>query len=261
MTELLIGRLISTRAIGLYAMSNEISSLPTTEIAAPINKASFPVYAKFANKINDLKKAYLNTLALTFSLTAAASVGIYIVADLFVINVLGEKWIDAIPLMQWVALSSIFFSLSTNNSYIYMACGKPKYSFYFGLCRAVIFLSSLLYFVKIYNLVGAGYAMFLTSILIFLATQIGIILYLKMNPLEMFKRIIRPSLGCLTMWSSNVFLVRVFLPEATLLTLFLSIFIGIGVYFTTILLFWRVLGHSEDVENVLWQTLKAKLTR
>ncbi|MDC0601608.1 lipopolysaccharide biosynthesis protein [Aliiglaciecola sp.] len=258
MTELLIGRLISARAIGLYSMANEISTLPTTELAAPINRASFPVYSKFANKLEELKRAYLNTLAMTFSLTAAASVGIFIVADLFVINVLGEKWIETIELMQWVALSSIFLGLGTNNGYIYLACGKPKYSFFFGLTRAIIFLTALVYLVDIYGLLGAGYAMFFTAIIMLALTQTGILFFLKLNPFLILKRIVRPSMGCLAMWSTNVYLLRPNLVEEGLFALFASVALGGVVYLVTILLLWRVFGHEEDVENVIWKTIKNK---
>lgn len=89
--NLIVGKFISTRAAGLYSLSNEIASLPLSEIAAPINKASFPAYSKVQGEFNKLKKHFIETTSLIAIISLPASAGLIAVVEPFVAVVLGEQ--------------------------------------------------------------------------------------------------------------------------------------------------------------------------
>jgi O-antigen/teichoic acid export membrane protein len=251
LTELLIGKYVSTAATGVFALSNEIASLPMTELAAPINKASFPVYARWAQEKQKLVDAYLSTIRLSALLTIPASCGIYLIADSFVTVVLGEKWLEVAPLMQWIAIASLLFSLSTNNGYIYMATGRPQITFYISLLRVLVLLPLFVLLLDQYGLVGAGYALCITSLLTFIVSQVIILRFLHLQLLQLLFAYIQPTIaaGAMILALTVGFDVRA--APATLVNLLFAVVLGAMVYCLVSILIWLARGRPDGLEKKL----------
>lgn len=261
LTELLIGKYVSTSATGVFSLSNEIASIPMTEIAAPINKASFPVYSKLADDKSKLRSAYLSTLKLSALLTLPASCGIFLIADLFVNVMLGDKWLEVAPIMQWVALASLLFSLTTNNNYIYMACGFPNITFYLGLFRIAIFLPLFIYLMQMNGVVGAGQALFITSIIMFLVTQLSLVYFLKLKIIRIFRTIFSSLFATIGMYLTLTALInRIQLISETvqLITVTLT---GVGIYSLIVILVWYLSGKPGGIEHNMLLNIKKALIK
>lgn len=259
MTNLLIARVLSPAATGLYSIGNEIASLPTTEVAAPINKASFPLYSKFSDNKPELKAVYLNTLAMIAAITIPASMGLALVAPLFVEVVLGEKWLGAVVLMQWIAIASLIFSLTTNNTYVYLACGRPKISFYISLTRVAVFLPLLVWLLNVNGLVGAGQAMLITAVVMLLVTQTAIGLFIKIGVPELIKIVYRPVAASAAMYYVVSVTIGNLVAGPTILALLMVITAGGLTYLLSAILLWYIEGMPEGFEHDILQTLKNRL--
>ena len=248
LTELILGKYLSASATGLFSLSNEIASLPVTELAAPINKASFPVYAQAASDRSALKTAYLFTISLSALLSIPASCGLYLIADCFVEVVLGDKWLAAAPLMKMIALSSLLYGLSTNNGFIFLATGKPHITFGLNLFRVIVLIPAFIVAISIYGLVGAGYAMVLASALTLFASHYVTTRYLKLATLELIKTIARPALAGMLMTALLSYFSGTIMSTHTLFTLTTTILLGIVIYVVTICLLWIVCKKPDGIE-------------
>ncbi|SNY51622.1 Membrane protein involved in the export of O-antigen and teichoic acid [Arsukibacterium tuosuense] len=257
-SQLIVGKALSPAALGFFSLSKEIGQLPTSHMAVPINIATFPVYSRFQDNPVELKKAYLNTAALTASLTIPSSIGIALVAPLLVSVLLGEQWVSMVPLLQLLALANMFFSITSNNSYIYLAAGKPHISFIINFSRLAVFFALFIPLLDYNGLIGIGQARLGSTLIMVLLVQAAIMRFLKLPLRDLLRAFIRPVAAGLTMalavWAvqSSVML------SITLLQLLLETLTGVVSYSLVTLLIWHLQGYPEGFEHNIFSRLRLK---
>jgi O-antigen/teichoic acid export membrane protein len=109
---LLLGNLASTRDVGLYTTAQEFSWLPMTEIVFPLQRGLLAGYSSVKSEFEKLRDIACNQLSLYAAILLPSVFGIYAVAEPFVHVVLGENWLDAIPVVEhvsWLMIASIFY--------------------------------------------------------------------------------------------------------------------------------------------------------
>ena len=257
-SEIIIGKRLSMTDAGLFSLANEFASIPTTEIAAPINKASYPVYARLQDSPTALKAAYLDTLFLTACLTLPASVGIYAIAPIFVEVVLGKQWLTAVSVMQLIAISGIFASITNNIGYLYLAKGQPRANFYIGLARSLLYVPMLLVFLPLYGIEGAGYATLLSTALLLFSTQIAASITIKISFSSLIQQIYRPMFAV-----SGMYVAILMLPQFTekSLQLILSITTGAITYLVILIFISALLKPKNDLVIEAIRNIKNKLQK
>jgi O-antigen/teichoic acid export membrane protein len=249
--NMIVGKFISTKAAGLYSISNEIASLPLHEIAAPINKASFPAYSKAKNDNSRLNNLFTETTMMIVLLALPASAGLIVVAEDFTNVVLGEKWAEATDLIKYIALSSFVASLGTNIGYIYMAIGKPKFTFLISLFRTVMFILFLILLLNFDDISSAAKAMFAATLL---TTTLSFIIVHKIAKIDILTTLYamkNPFASSLLM-AGCVHLFYVTYGsffDIDGLRLICAVSIGGISYCLFIILFWRLSGAKDGVEK------------
>lgn len=141
--ELILGRLIGPRAVGLFAVGYEIGTLPTSELVAPINRAALPGYSRLKEVEGALLGGYLDVLGLIALIAIPAAVGLAATVEILVPVLLGENWLDAIPVMRYLALAGAIGVLMTNNSAVYMALGKPQLITWLSLLKLSLLIPGM----------------------------------------------------------------------------------------------------------------------
>lgn len=102
----LVGRFFSPARVGIYALGGEIASLPITELVDPLCRACFPGFSQLRHDGAGVGEAYVRLLGATALLVLPAGVGIAMVADPLVRVAFGANWLEAIPLIQLLALGA-----------------------------------------------------------------------------------------------------------------------------------------------------------
>jgi len=123
--DALVGKVLSTTALGFYQMAYRISNAPATEISAVISQVTFPAYSKLRDSLSSLRKAYLKTLQLTALISIPVAGGIFILAPEFTTIFLGAKWMPMVPAMRVLALYGLLRSIGFTGS-VFMAVGRPE---------------------------------------------------------------------------------------------------------------------------------------
>lgn len=122
--DFIIGKTGGPTVLGIFNISHEIANLPTTEVAAPINRAVFSGYSKMNTQ--ELSEAYISVLSMSALFTIPAALGICALASIIVPTLLGEKWNEAIPAVQILAICGLIQAIQGNISYVYYSLGIPK---------------------------------------------------------------------------------------------------------------------------------------
>lgn len=104
--HLIIGARMGTRSLGLYTVGDNLASLPTRETIGPIEQTLFPGLRTVADDPARLTSVYLRTQALISAIALPVGVLFALQAEAVVRLVLGEKWMQAVVVVQ--ILASVF---------------------------------------------------------------------------------------------------------------------------------------------------------
>jgi lipopolysaccharide exporter len=164
-TDFVIGLLHGPASLGIYNVSYELASLPTTELSAPINRALLPGFAKIANDPIAIRSAYSNAVGMLAIIAVPAAAGIAAIAQFLVPVVLGVHWLDSVPLMKILALNGALILFHSSMSVLLIASGHPGRVMMTNGLFVVTLLALLVALAAHAGVEGAAYAILSTSIL------------------------------------------------------------------------------------------------
>ena len=144
-SDFITGKVAGTHAMGIFTIANEIASLPTTELVAPINRAAFPGYARMADKPGELAASYADIFGMIAVIVLPASIGIALLAEQCVLLILGWRWTDAVEPMRWLAIAGALAALQTNGLYVHIAMGRPAVVTVLASIHACILIPGVLF--------------------------------------------------------------------------------------------------------------------
>lgn len=247
-----IGRMNGALGLGVYSVAYEISNLPSSELVAPINRATFPGFAKMVDS-DEIAYSYLKLLGMITLLILPIGVGIAAVAEPLVLTALGPKWTDAIELIQLLAVYGAIAATQTNNGVIWMAVGRPRDLTYSTLLFLSILFPALYVFLGSHEVLGAGYAYLIAQSAI---TPVALWNTGRLVGIRwaMFASVVwRPLAGVALMyWAVTAFdeLQVVIAPWSRLL---LDALVGTVLYSVAILLLWLISGRPSGAESYCLQ--------
>ncbi|MGV3513223.1 MAG: oligosaccharide flippase family protein [Novosphingobium sp.] len=105
--ELVIGRLIDSAAVGLFARASGLALQLRLLIAGAVTGVFYPAFRRIRDQGEPLGPPYLRVLAAYTGVTWPAMAGIAVLGEPMIRLLYGERWIAAAPLLTWVALSQI----------------------------------------------------------------------------------------------------------------------------------------------------------
>jgi O-antigen/teichoic acid export membrane protein len=142
--NLLVGKALGARALGLYALAYNVMLSPLSRVAWPIQSVFFPAFAKVQNDVERMRSMWLRVNRLVGAVTVPAMVGLVVVAPEFVDAILGPKWHAAIPVIQVLAWVGLLQSLQSLNSSILMARDRAGLLLWYSVVALVLSLIGFL---------------------------------------------------------------------------------------------------------------------
>ena len=103
--ELVIGRLIGTAATGLFARGAGLALQLRLLVAGAVTGVFYPAFRQKRDMGAPLGPPYLRVVAAYTAVTWAAMAGIAVLAEPLVHLLYGGRWIEAAPLLAWLALA------------------------------------------------------------------------------------------------------------------------------------------------------------
>jgi O-antigen/teichoic acid export membrane protein len=108
--DLVVGRLISVAATGLYSRASSLAAQLVTLLTGAVGAVFYPAFARKRDRGEDLAPPYLRVVA-GYSATVWPAMIFLAAASLPIVLMLyGEKWADVAPLLAWIAISEIAFT-------------------------------------------------------------------------------------------------------------------------------------------------------
>lgn len=264
--DFILGRFANAGSLGVFRVSGELASLPTSELMYPVMRAAYPGYAKVAHDREALKRAFLAVQAMVITLTLPAGVGIALLADPFVRILLGEKWLAAVPIVQVLALHSGLRVFRLTNNAVFNVLGVPYWNTIFSAAEIVVTVpvfgwlvySGVSLELSVWAYLGAS----LIAVPVAVATMSR---YLHLSFAERVATMWRPILGCMAMASVLVLLGgQTVVPvdaRSSIAAVLVLVPAGAFVYGATVLASWRLAGMPWGPETRILDFVSRRLAR
>jgi len=252
MPEAIIGKLSGTSSLGFFTVSADIAKLGSTEIVLPVNRAAYPGYSKLNRDYQALKNSFLNTQGILALIIIPASLGIAAITPVMVPVLLGEKWLDTIPILQLLTISFMLASLGNIQS-IYMAIGKPRIMTFIFSIRIIVTLPLFSYFSYYYDLISAVTSMIAAALIMLPISFYFIMRELKIKQSELISIIIRPTLSGLMMYYSIHSVIHQYIRNTpsnySVQDLLSLIVFGVLIYTISTYVLWAISGKPHAGET------------
>ena len=174
--SLIVGKVMGASALGIYGMAYNISTLPISEVTDVVSKVVFPVYAKIAEDKQRLKSAFVKSTLVIAALTVTMGMVLFLFPRQIVLIVLGEKWLDSVPVLRVLVIYGVLRAISGSASALFLGVGKQRHVTNMTFLRFAGLAITIYPLVKTFGLVGAGY-----SALISVMIEIPVIAYYSMK--------------------------------------------------------------------------------
>ncbi len=158
-----IGRLLGAAAVGIYTVGWEIGFAASVELVLPLSRALFSTFSILRNRAKDIPDAYFRVMSTTMLVTLPASTGIALVADPLVRLALGQRWVNAVPLVQVFAVVGAFKVVGSISGTLLRVFGLQQVQVKILSVTVVVRLALLIVLVNSMGLLGAALAAGATS--------------------------------------------------------------------------------------------------
>jgi O-antigen/teichoic acid export membrane protein len=122
--NLLVGRYLGTASLGIYSVAYNLMFAPIARISQPIGQVMFAALSRVPDDLKRLGDAWLKSIKLSSALAVPAFVGMLVVAPDFVRVVLGERWSEAVPVLQLLCVAGIAEFVVAMNPSLLVAMGR-----------------------------------------------------------------------------------------------------------------------------------------
>jgi lipopolysaccharide exporter len=253
-SHFIVGRLHGSVALGLYTVGSEIAFLPVTDLIAPINRAVFPGYARTAGNPESLRQNFQDVIGLLAILALPASFGVAAVAEPLVNTMLGDKWAEAVILVQILALTGAFHAATSNHYSAWLALGRTGVVAFIGAVHVAFLLPLMLVLSQVLGVVGIAYAELSATVGSIIVECVMLCRALRLPMRSYLAGLWRPVIAATVM----VFVVTVVRyeltrgsPTGSLIQLAVAVPIGAAVYASILILLWIAAGRPRSAEALI----------
>ena len=263
--DFIVGKFSGSHVLGLYSVAFEIANLPTTELVAPINRAVFPGYAKMSHDPEELRRGFIGVAAVIALFSLPAALGIAVTADLLVPVMLGPNWLEAIPLIQVLAISGALIAIQNNNTPALLALDKAALATYLGAFTVILLLPSIFVLTKHYGATGTVWAYFGCTLLAFPVNYYFVLKAIRVPAWRILLELWRPVLAVILMSA----VVRGYVGGVAdttavllqILHLFAAAALGAVTYIAAIVALWHLASCPAGAEQHVLSYLQQRLRR
>jgi O-antigen/teichoic acid export membrane protein len=122
------GRQFDTHTLGIYTTSLFLTQIFVSKFVPPLNEVAFSAYARLKDDRAAVGKAFVKGAQIIMVVAMPFYMGLAATSDPLVQVVLGPKWIEAAPIVHWLALAMPMMTMQTLFAPASDACGRPGIS-------------------------------------------------------------------------------------------------------------------------------------
>lgn len=163
--NLIIGKLTGKTALGLYDNGYKLGHKPNYDLARSVQHGTFPILSKLQHHSSRHQAAFKRVLLSSLSLFLVASLPLLLFPNLVVQVVLGQKWLEVVPLLRVLTLAGLVQAATTVGTTYLRALGKFGAINYHLTASAIALIGCVTWLGNLYGLRGAVWGILLSRVL------------------------------------------------------------------------------------------------
>ncbi|MEM9507013.1 MAG: lipopolysaccharide biosynthesis protein [Cyanobacteria bacterium P01_E01_bin.35] len=250
--NILLGQYWGAQQLGLYAMAYKLLLLPIQQINAPITSVALPALSRLQNEPNNYKNYYHKALLLITSVSMPLVAFMFVAIDKIVLIALGEKWLDTIPIFQYLMPAAFIGTFNVVGGWVLISLNRANRLFKLGVATSIVNIIIFLISIR-WGAIGVAAAYGFSRIIIVFPilryTYRGTFLSLK----ELFITLSRPMLASIGSMVISIVINQYFIND---LNAFLGLVVNFVLYTVFYFLIWLILPDGKSTLKNLWSTIK-----
>ncbi len=204
---LVMGKVFNSTTIGYYAFAYNIMYTPVKRISYIFNDILFPSFSSIKDEKSRIIKGYFKSITLISMISFPIMTIIALNANLIIITIFGDKWIEAIPIVQILCFAGAIQSISQVGGVIFSSIGKPEINLYISTGRTLLTVIAILGGVNSGILVVA-YLLVIAKVLSFALFLLVLYFNIKFSISSLMSHLIGPMISIVTLFVTNYIFVR-----------------------------------------------------
>jgi len=184
--DAVVGKILGLTVLGYYTLAFSFANMPVTNISHIMGRVMFPTFSRINDNLPLLKKAFFKTVKYVSSLTIPLNVIILLLASEYVRFILGERWMNAVPVLRVLCLYAMLRSLNSSAGELFKATGQTKFIRDMSFLQLIVFVVFIVPVTRRFGLVGVGSLMVIKGIMAFILCLWRLIPTLNMTVREYF---------------------------------------------------------------------------
>ncbi|ETP67659.1 hypothetical protein G159_16295 [Planococcus glaciei CHR43] len=225
--SLIVGKTFGTTTLGFFNRGEQFPKLFATNINGSIQAVMFPVLASQQDNHQRVKEMMRRSIVTSSFIVFPLMTGLAIVAEPLIKILLTERWLPAVPFLQYFCLLYSLLPIQTANLQAIIALGRSDIFLKLEIIKKVVSIIILIFTVPhgVYAIVIGLCISGIFSTLINIYPNLKLLNY---SYIEQFKDIIPSMLISVTMGILIYYIKWIEMSE--IVTMFCQIFIGIILY-------------------------------
>ena len=149
--SLVIGKAFSPQDLAYYDQGKKYPSLLIVDIVESLGKVIFPVFSLQQDETESNKRMMRNSIKLTNFILFPLILGLFAVADNFVLILLTEKWMSCVIYLRILSLAYITRAVSTIFQKALLAKGKSGVNLLHELITSIVAIGLIIVSVTVYK--------------------------------------------------------------------------------------------------------------
>lgn len=219
--KIIVARLLGSEGLALFQLATRISTQTIRDVLRGGKQTLFPAVSKVQNQKKRMARASRIAIQMITFLAGLFSATLFIMAEPIVIILLGEKWVDVIPILRLACIATVFLAVNSIIPPILRGAGSPDKEFLLQVTALVLLFVFIAPLTMRYDVVGAAFGLIAAE-----AVQFGMglaLLSFATGPQSLLLlSFIQPLL-----WITPMFAIVFFVLYALQLSIWLNLLVGL----------------------------------
>lgn len=123
-SQVVVGSVLGSPTLGLYTLAFMFAGLPVQFISHAVSRAAFPTYAHFQSQPAIVQRLLTLVLGLLAWILCPLATLAAVLAPEMILAVLGERWLEAVPLFQSLCLYTVLRGVQDHAIVLWNAHGR-----------------------------------------------------------------------------------------------------------------------------------------
>jgi PST family polysaccharide transporter len=248
--DLLIGRYMGARALGIYARAYETMMTPVREISGVLSRVMFPSLATIQDDRQRVKAVYVRSLGVIALVTFPFMAIVGAAAEPLVLTLFGRDWHPLVPVLRVVCVAGAFQSLGTTVGWIYQALGRTDVMLRYGAFASAAIAASIVVGVWMGSILSVAVCYTIMTTVVLPYPQFAVPgSLIGMKPIEVLRSVAAPLLVASATAAIVYHADVVLAAHGPLFRVCVEVLLGLSVYLG-VLFAWRP-GPVRDVLSLI----------